>query len=142
MSDPRLAAAASDPHSTVGKVIQGKLVTGGLSPSAITLLNAQRQTEEQAGILRSTTGGTSSEAGAQRILAVVPHFGSDTNQSAYSKLDEQEGVLKRLSPGQTHVHGGVSVSKPGGGGGPKEGDTKTNSAGDRVKFSGGKWGPA
>jgi hypothetical protein len=113
MSDPRLAAAASDPNSTVGKVIQGKLVTGGLSPSAITLLNAQRQTEEQAGILRSTTGGTSSEAGAQRILAVVPHFGSDTNQSAYSKLDEQEGVLKRLSPGQTHVHGGVSVSRPG-----------------------------
>jgi hypothetical protein len=116
MSDPRLAAAASDPHSTVGKVIQGKLVTGGLSPSAITLLNAQRQTEEQAGILRSTTGGTSSEAGAQRILAVVPHFGSDTNHSAYSKLDEQEGVLKRLAPGQTHVQGGVSVSRPGGSG--------------------------
>jgi hypothetical protein len=114
MSDPRLAAAAADPHSTVGKVIQGKLVTGGLSPTAITLLNAQRQTEEQAGILRSTTGGTSSEAGAQRILAVVPHFGSDTNQSAYSKLDEQENVLKRLTPGQTHVQGGVSVSHPGG----------------------------
>lgn len=143
MSDPRLAAAAADPHSTVGKVIQGKLVTNGLSPAAITLLNAQRQTEEQAGILRSTTGGTSSEAGAQRILAVVPHFGSDTNQSAYSKLDEQENVLKRLSPGQTHVQGGVSVSKPGAThSGPKEGDTKTNSAGDKVKFSGGKWGPA
>lgn len=116
MSDPRLAAAAADPNSVIGKVVQGKLITGGLSPSAITLLNAQRQTEEQAGILRSTTGGTSSEAGAQRILAVVPHFGSDTNASAYSKLDEQENVLRRLAPGQTHISGGASVAHPGGGG--------------------------
>lgn len=109
MSDARLASAAADPNSTVGKVIQGKLVTNGLSPAAITLLNAQRQTMEQAGILRSTTGGTSSEAGAQRILAVVPQFGSDTNQSAYNKLDEQENVLGRLSPGVTGVAGGLSV---------------------------------
>jgi hypothetical protein len=113
MSDARLAQAATDPHSVVGKVINGKLVTNGLSPAAITLLNAQRQTMEQAGILRSTTGGTSSEAGAQRILAVVPQFGSDTNASAYNKLDEQENVLNRLAPGQTSVHGGQSVRHPG-----------------------------
>ena len=109
MSDPMLTAAAADPHSTVGKIIQGKLVTGGLSPTAITLLNAQRQTMEQAGILRSTTGGTSSEAGAQRILAVVPQFGSDTNESAKSKLDEQEGVLARLKPSMTTIAGGQRV---------------------------------
>lgn len=109
MSDARLAQAASDPTSVIGKVINGKLVTGGLSPAAIDLLNAQRQTMEQAGILRSTTGGTSSEAGAQRILQVVPQFGVDTNKSAYNKLDEQEGVLKRLAPGQTRVVGGASV---------------------------------
>lgn len=109
MSDARLAAAAADPSSTVGKVVQGKLVTNGLSPAAITLLNAQRQTMEQAGILRKTTGGTASEAGAQRILEVVPKFGSDTNTSAYNKLDEQEGVLQRLAPGVTGVAGGMSV---------------------------------
>lgn len=109
MSDPTLTAAATDPHSVVGKVIQGKLVTGGLSPAALTLLNAQRQTMEQAGILRSTTGGTSSEAGAQRILAVVPQFGSDTNDSARSKLDEQEGVLARLKPSLTAIAGGQHV---------------------------------
>lgn len=110
LNDPVLAAAASDPTSTVGKVINGQLVTGGLTPTELTLLNAQRQTMEQAGILRSTTGGTASEAGAQRILATVPQFGQDTNASALSKLDEQEQVLKRLSAGQTKVSGGVSVS--------------------------------
>lgn len=113
MSDARLAQAASDPHSVVGKVINGKVITAGLSPAALTLLNAQRQTMEQAGILRSTTGGTSSEAGAQRILAVVPQFGQDTNASAYNKLDEQENVLSRLAPGQTRVAGGASVRHPG-----------------------------
>lgn len=133
MSDAHLAAAADDPKSVVGKVIQGKLVTGGLSPTAITLLNAQRQTLEQAGILRSVApSGSASEAGAQRILTVVPHFGSDTNQSAYSKLDEQEGVLKRLSPGQTHVHGGVSVSKPGGGAPTSYALTATGANGHKI----------
>jgi hypothetical protein len=141
LSDATLAAAAADPNSTVGKIIQGKLVTGGLSKEAINLLNAQRQTMEQAGILRSTTGGTSSEAGAQRILEVVPKFGSDTNASAYNKLNQQEEVLRRLAPGQVGVTGGAGV-KHRGGGGPKEGDIKVNSSGDKVKFSGGQWGPA
>lgn len=131
MSDSRLAAAAADPQSTVGKVIQGKLITGGLSPAAISLLNAQRQTMEQAGILRSTTGGTSSEAGAQRILDVVPKFGSDTNRTAYDKLLQQEEVLKRLAPGQTHVTGGVSVHHPGG----NKDDTVTMQAPDGSKQS-------
>jgi hypothetical protein len=114
LSDATLAAAAADPNSTVGKIIQGKLVTGGLSKEAINLLNAQRQTMEQAGILRSTTGGTSSEAGAQRILEVVPKFGSDTNASAYNKLNQQEEVLRRLAPGQVGVTGGAGVKHRGG----------------------------
>lgn len=110
MSDPTLAAAAADPHSVVGKVIQGKLVTGGLSPSALTLLNAQRQTMEQAGILRKLTPtGSGAEAAAQRILATVPVFGSDTNDSARSKLDEQEEVLQRLKLAVPTVAGGQSV---------------------------------
>jgi hypothetical protein len=117
LSDATLAAAAADPNSTVGKIIQGKLVTGGLSKEAINLLNAQRQTMEQAGILRSTTGGTSSEAGAQRILEVVPKFGSDTNASAYNKLNQQEEVLRRLAPGQVGVTGGAGVKHRGGAGG-------------------------
>jgi hypothetical protein len=108
LSDPRVVAAMSDPNSTIGKVINGKLVQGGLSPTEITAINAVRQLHEQAGILRSTTGGTSSEAGAQRILDVVPSAG-DSNAVALSKLDEQEAVLRRLSPGMTGVSGGLSV---------------------------------
>lgn len=109
MSDARLTAAASDPESTIGKIINGKLITNGLSDKAITLLNAQRQAQEQAGILRATTGGTNAEAGAQRILETIPKFGQDTNKSAYNKLDEGDIVLRRLAPGQTRVAGGITV---------------------------------
>lgn len=112
LSDPRIVAAMSDPHSTIGKVINGKVVTNGLSPAAITAINSVRQLHEQAGILRSTTGGTSSEAGAQRILDVVPSAG-DNNAMALSKLDQQEEVLKRLAPGMTGVSGGVKVKHQG-----------------------------
>lgn len=112
LSDPQIVAAMNDPTSLIGKVVNGKLVQGGLSPTAISAINAVRQLHEQAGILRSTTGGTSSEAGAQRILDVVPTAG-DANAMALSKLNEQEQVLGRLSPGQTHVHGGVSVRPSG-----------------------------
>ena len=113
VNDAKLAAAAADPASTVGKVIQGKLITGGLTPTQLRVLNAQRQTVEQAGILRSTTGGTNSEQGAQRILETVPQLGRDSNESSFSKLDEQEQVLGRLISGQTGVHGGVSARKSG-----------------------------
>lgn len=109
LSDPRIVAAMSDPHSAVGKVVNGQLVQGGLSPSAIQAINAVRQLREQAGILRSTTGGTASEAGAQRILDVVPNTG-DSNAVALQKLEEQERVLQRLSPGMVGVRGGLSVA--------------------------------
>lgn len=112
LADPRIVAAMSDPNSTVGKVINGQLIQGGLSPSAITAINSVRQLHEQAGILRSTTGGTASEAGAQRILDVVPSAG-DANAMALQKLEEQENVLRRLSPGQTRVTGGLSVKNSG-----------------------------
>lgn len=112
LSDPRVVAAMSDPNSTIGKVINGKLVQGGLSPSAIEAINSVRQLHEQAGILRKSTGGTASEAGAQRILDVTPNAGDD-NAVALQKLDEQEKVLSRLAPGQTRVKGGVSVHQPG-----------------------------
>jgi hypothetical protein len=112
LSDPRIVAAMSDPNSTIGKVINGKLVQGGLSPNAIEAINAVRQLHEQAGILRKTTGGTASEAGAQRILDVVPSPG-DSNAVALQKLQEQERVLERLAPGQTRVTGGLSVQHQG-----------------------------
>lgn len=37
---------------------------------------------------------------------------------------------------------GGGITAPPASGAPKEGDTKVNSHGDKVKFSGGKWGPA
>lgn len=112
LSDPRVVAAMSDPNSLVGKVVNGKLVQGRLSPTEISAINAVRQLHEQAGILRKTTGGTASEAGAQRILDVVPSAG-DANAVALSKLMEQEQVLGRLAPGMTHVAGGLSVRPTG-----------------------------
>lgn len=36
----------------------------------------------------------------------------------------------------------TGITPPPTGGAPKEGDTKVNSAGDKVSFKGGKWGPA
>lgn len=113
LSDPEIVAAMSDPTSIIGKVVNGKLVKGNLSDTQIKAVNAVRQLHEQAGILRSTTGGTSSEAGAQRILDVVPGAG-DATKEALNKLDEQEKVLGRLSVGQTHVSGGLNVAKPAG----------------------------
>lgn len=113
LSDPRIVAAMNDPNSTIGRVINGKLVQGGLTPTQIQAINSVRQLHEQAGILRATTGGTSSEAGAQRILDVVPTAG-DANDVAMNKLAQQDEVLKRLVPGQTRVTGGVSVHHPGG----------------------------
>ena len=112
LSDPQIVAAMADPNSTIGKVINGKLVQGNLSPAAITAINAVRQLHEQAGILRSTTGGTSSEAGAQRILDVVPSAG-DANAVALNKLIEQEQVLGRLAPGMAGVSGGLAVKHQG-----------------------------
>lgn len=112
LADPTLVAAMSDPNSTIGKVINGKLVQGGLSPTAITAINSVRQLHEQAGILRSSTNGTSSEAQAQRILNTVPVAG-DANPMALSKLDEIDNVINRLTPGVAHVAGGLSVHHNG-----------------------------
>jgi len=135
LSDPRIVAAMSDPHSTIGKVINGKIVTNGLSPAAVTAINSVRQLHEQAGILRSTTGGTASEAGAQRILDVVPSAG-DNNAMALSKLDQQDEVLKRLAPGMTGVSGGVKVKHQGNalpsGGGNKYKQTASGPGGHKI----------
>jgi hypothetical protein len=56
-----------------------------------------------------------------------------------------DGVTESAATPMIHAGTVNHVAPKGGGGGstgPKEGDTKVNSAGDKVKFSGGKWGPA
>jgi hypothetical protein len=112
LSDPTIVSAMNDPKSMIGKVVNGQIVKGNLSDKAISAINAVRQLHEQAGILRSTTGGTASEAGAQRILDTVPGAG-DANNEALNKLDEQDKVLSRLAPGQTKVSGGLNVKRNG-----------------------------
>jgi hypothetical protein len=60
-----------------------------------------------------------------------------------ANLDALEGQAKdyvQEGKGQPGTLGGKTPQ--GSGAAPKEGDTKTNAAGDKVKFSGGKWGPA
>jgi len=113
LSDPNVVAVMSDPTSTVGKVINGKLIQGTLSPEQITAINAVRQLHEQAGILRKTTGGTAAEAQAQRILDTVPVAGDSPAMTA-SKLGEIQQVIERLTPALSHVAGGVSVHHPSG----------------------------
>lgn len=112
LSDPNVVAVMSDPTSTVGKVINGKLIQGTLTPEQITGINAVRQLHEQAGILRKSTGGTAAEAQAQRILDTVPVAG-DSPVMAASKLNEIQQVIERLTPALAHVAGGVSVHHPG-----------------------------
>lgn len=108
LTDTRVISALNDKNTPTAQWIGG-LVQSGLTPSAIAAVTALRQNHEQAGILRKATGGTASEAQAQRILETAPMPG-DTNDLALSKIQEQKNVRDRLAPGMTGVAGGVSVS--------------------------------
>jgi hypothetical protein len=74
-----------------------------------------------------------------------------------SSIGDAEALLTKVANGQsltpqqrqdmlnTMTTINQAAHRGGAGGGeasPKEGDVKTNAAGDKVKFSGGKWGPA
>jgi hypothetical protein len=138
LADPKVIAALHDPQSMTAQYISG-LVNAGLSPKAIAAVTAIRQNHEQAGILRSTTGGTASEAGAQRILETTPMAG-DTNDIALQKVAEQRNVLGRLTPGQTRVAGGQAVHTPNGSkSAPKVGDTKEFPNGKTGVWDGTGW---
>ena len=64
-----------------------------------------------------------------------------TPEELEGKLTSNERTAKSVQNiGSPKVAGGNTPNT--GGGGTKEGDTKTNSAGDKVVFRGGKWGPA
>jgi hypothetical protein len=59
-----------------------------------------------------------------------------TRGSMQTFLDDEKNF-------QTTGHrGGTETPSEGGNGAPTEGTTKTNSAGDKIVFKGGKWGPA
>lgn len=108
LTDPRVISALNDKSTPTAQWVGG-LVQSGLSPAAIAAVTALRQNHEQAGILRKATGGTASEAQAQRILETAPMPG-DTNDMALSKIQEQKNVRDRLAPGMTGVAGGVAVT--------------------------------
>jgi hypothetical protein len=144
LSDPKMAAAMSDPEGVTSQVIHG-WIQSGMSPRAVAALTALKQYHEQAGILRTATKGTSSEAGAQRILETAPTAG-DANDVALSKLNEGQNVIDRLTPGVSTVSGGLHVKPTGNGSaggdsgqkaapGPKEGDVV-----DGYRFKGGNAG--
>jgi hypothetical protein len=113
LSDPRVVAAMSDPNSMIGKVLNGKIVKGGLSDQQVKAIGALNQLREQAGILRQSTGGTAAEAQAQRILETIPTAG-DTRATARNKFDELNAVYGRLAPSVVTTAGGLSVGGRGG----------------------------
>lgn len=79
----------------------------------------------------------------QKSISTASSFGqlAGAARTADSLLAGAQKVLKQKYDqglqGNPNFGGGNSDS-----GGPKEGDTKVNSHGDKVKFAGGKWGPA
>lgn len=110
LADAKVMAAMSDPHSLVGRYVNGQLVRGNLNDREIQALGALNQLREQIGILRSTTGGTAAEAQAQRMLETLPAPG-DSPAIVRNKLKELQGVIQRVSPAISGVSGGI---KPGG----------------------------
>jgi hypothetical protein len=92
----------------VGKYVNGQLVKGNLNDKQIEALGAVNQLREQIGILRASTGGTAAEAQVQRMLDTLPTAG-DSPAIVRNKLKQIDGVLQRLSPSVTGVHGGLSV---------------------------------
>lgn len=107
-ADAQMIAAMNDPHSMVGKYVNGQLVKGNLNDKQIEALGAVNQLREQIGILRASTGGTAAEAQAQRMLDTLPTAG-DSPAIVRNKLKQIDGVLQRLSPSVTSVRGGLSV---------------------------------
>ncbi len=143
LSGPRMVAAMNDPKSMTGKVVRG-LIQSGMTQKQINAITAVRQLHEQAGILRSTTGGTGSEAQAQRILDTVPVAG-DSNDMALSKIGEIRKVTARLAPGVSTVSGGLSLGKQPtpsstGGGRPEGTRIRMPDGSTQVKRNG-KWVP-
>jgi hypothetical protein len=124
LSDAQMVAAMSDPHSSIGKYVNGQLVRGNLNDQQIQALGALNQLREQIGILRSTTGGTAAEAQAQRMLETLPAPG-DSPAIVRNKLHEINGVLSRLTPSVPTIAGGLSIGGKGGHGGGKNQETRT-----------------
>ena len=84
---------------------------------------------------------------------VRTHFGARGGQGYREELRKQfgeaqspEDLINRIQHAEGWIKGYAAAAgkgnKDGGGVQPKEGETKVNSAGDHIKFSGGKWGPA
>jgi hypothetical protein len=113
LSDPLIVEAMSNPTSTIGKVINGKLVKGNLSDAQVSAIGALNQLREQAGLLRAATKGTASEGATERVLETIPTAG-DNAATANNKFAEMEGVYNRLTPGVVTIGGGLSVGGKGG----------------------------
>lgn len=128
-ADAKMIAAMNDPHSMVGKYVNGQLVKGNLNDKQIEALGAVNQLREQIGILRASTGGTAAEAQAQRMLDTLPTAG-DSAAIVRNKLKQIDGVLQRLSPSVTSVRGGLSVgARPSGVNTPKSYSTTATGPG-------------
>ena len=86
---------------------------------------------------------------------VVAHFGArgggmqfiDKMMKDFRAAQSPEDLIARINAADDVLdryakQAGVNVPHPGGqgaGAAPKEGDMKTNGAGDKVKFTGGEW---
>lgn len=151
LSDPRVVDALQEAGShqgTISTVLHSKLVKSGLTPEQVNAIAGLASFQEQLGTLRAAAKGTSSEAQTERMIAAAPTAG-DTQDLANRKMVELQATYDRLSPSVSTIAGGASLNGKGGkqqirlgGGAPAEGATKLNSAGDKIRFHNGAWGPA
>jgi hypothetical protein len=78
----------------------------------------------------------------------MANAGIHGSRSVENVRDAEQELLGHFKNGPQGIQGGLDANRKNlttiinPGSAPKDGDTKTNSAGDKVVFRGGKWGPA
>lgn len=144
-SREKIAHAMKDPqHMT----LLDRIIAYNLTPKEaefIRLQNAARGTV--AGLSTITRSGRATNSQVNTIATELPNvFQSSSAADAKDRIDQllkEANTALSTNPMTVGKGGPVSANAPKSpGAGPKENDTKVNSAGDKVVFKGGKWGPA
>lgn len=93
--------------------------------------------------IKEFNDAVSSANSPAQLRGVISTY-QDLMDSKREALQQQytQGMQGKPNFGTPAVNGKKGITPPPTGGAPTEGQTKVNSHGDKVKFSGGKWGPA
>lgn len=118
--------------------------TGAAAPMNFQLLKTALAAE----IGKTTSGGVATVEETKEITKAINAANSPDQLAGvmataqglmHSKREQLQGQYTQGMQGKANFGG---ITPPPTGGAPVEGTTKLNSHGDKIKFSGGKWGPA